>query len=97
VAALFNDFETRPCFSGGCRDSRGTRRNVRRDMGRQNDEEGVDGSRKIVIGGFNLYFTGPVEVRAMVTAKVGMDERRVVVIAAIMMYMLKRRQDKAGH
>jgi hypothetical protein len=101
VAALFDELEAGAGFRRGLDDRQRAGRDKWRKVGSQYKGEGVERDRPVFIGILDLAFARLVDMivaRMIVMMRVQMrvDQWRVIVMIAITVDVLKRRQDEAG-
>ncbi len=102
MAALFDKIEAGARFGRGLDDRRRPGRNEGRKVRRQNEGKSVQRRNLILVGALDFAFARPVHMgvaRMIVMMRVQMrvDEWSVIVMIAVSMDVLKRRQNEGGH
>jgi hypothetical protein len=99
VAALFDKLEAHTRFRWRLDNRRGSGRNKWRKIRRQDKSKSVERRHLVLVRTFDLAFARFVHMRVimMVPVQVRVDQRSVIVMIAITMDVLERRQNKGGH
>jgi hypothetical protein len=101
VAALFDELEADAGFRRGLNNRWRAGRDKRRKVRSQHEDEGVERSRLVLVRILDFTFARLVDMivarmAVMMRVQMRVDQWRVIVMIAITVDVLKRRQDKGG-